>query len=271
MYLCKHAIGTSRDMIEQGIRDGFKVFGISDHIAYPTKGTSYRMEYEYKEGYLADLKKLKEEFSQITVLRGFEAEYQRKLLYQWVEMFEKDEIDYLILGQHYKDIDDESTYYGYRDDTDEIVSYVDQCIEAMRTGLILFVAHPDLYLNGISFFDDLCYRESKRLIEATIKYDVFLEYNAGGVRSSIGSELSQKEYRYPNYNFWQIVKELGAKVVVSSDAHSPRQINDYYYQLACQQVYDLELNVLEEIDLEAYSNRVKQFVEQYNDICRNGQ
>ncbi|MDF9866794.1 histidinol-phosphatase (PHP family) [Bacilli bacterium PM5-3] len=269
-YLCKHALGSSKDMIEQGIKEGFEVFGISDHIAYPTKCTSFRMEFEQKTDYLNDLKNLKSKYKNIKVLRGFEAEYQRDLLYQLVDMFKNDEIDYLILGQHYQNVHKENTYYGMISDPSLIKNYVDQCIEAMKTGLILFIAHPDLFINNISKFCDTCIDESKRLIEAAIKYDVYLEYNAGGMRSSINAGFSQEEYRYPRYEFWQLVKELNAKVVVSSDAHTPQQINDDIYQLACQQVDELGLNVIEEINFELYQERVNEFIKRYDEIRING-
>ena len=270
-YLCKHAKGSAQDMLLQGIKDGFKMFGISDHIAYPTKETAFRMEYEEKEQYLNELKLLKQNYSnQIIFLRGFEVEYQREYLYQLVDMFANNEIDYLIIGQHYRDVHNPSTYYGSRIGSRQINSYVDQCIEAMKTGLFLFVAHPDLFMNSLNYFDEVCYDEAKRLIEAAIKYDVYLEYNAGGVRYSESLGLFPSEYGYPRKEFWQLVKELGAKVVVNADAHSPQQINDYAYNLACQQATDLELDILEKIDLTEYNKRVKDFITRYNEIKKDG-
>ena len=265
-YLCKHALGSAKDMVEQAIEDGYTTIGISDHIAYPTKSTRYRMEYEQKGDYIQELKQLKNEYSNITLLSGFEAEYQRDLLHLLVDLFNNDEIDYLILGQHYANVHDESTYYGFHRDTMAASEYVDQCIEAMQTGLFMFIAHPDLFLNCIDNFEDVCYEQSKRLIEAALKYDVFLEYNAGGIRANERHGISQMNYSYPRYEFWQIVKALGAKVIVNADAHAPQQISDEAYQKACQQTQELGLTVIEEIDFVSYKNRVNEFTRQYNEI-----
>ncbi|MDL2211418.1 histidinol-phosphatase [Erysipelotrichaceae bacterium OttesenSCG-928-M19] len=266
-YLCKHAFGSAQEMVEQGLKDGYQIIGISDHIAYPTKNTAFRMEYEEKNSYLEDLKNLKIKYQdKITVLRGFEAEYQRELLYQLVDMFYNNQIDYLILGQHYRNIHKSNTYYGNRLSSRHIKNYVDQCIEAMKTGLFLFVAHPDLFMNSLEYFDENCYDESVRLIKAAIKYDVYLEYNAGGVRYGERLGLYQHEYSYPRLEFWELVKKFDAKVVINSDAHSPLQISDSAYKLACQQAYDLELNIVENIDLKEYNKRVNDFVIEYNKI-----
>ena len=270
-YLCKHASGSARDMVRQAMKDGYEIIGISDHIAYPTKATRFRMEYEEKEGYLQELKQLQHDYQDnIKVLRGFEAEYQREYLYQLVDLFSENKIEYLTLGQHYQDINNLSTYYGQQISQQQIKLYVDQCIEAMQTGLFLFVAHPDLFMNNIQDFDDFCYEEAKRLMEAAIKYNVYLEYNAGGVRYGTRLGLKRNEYPYPRLEFWQLARELKVKVIVNSDAHSPQQITDAAYLLACQQANDLGLDVVEELDLSEYQQKVMEFVTRYNEIRKNG-
>lgn len=260
-HLCKHAVGDVFVMVDQAFLEGFSHIGISDHVALPIKATTHRMEYEERIAYLNDLNQVIKDYqnkSQIKILRAFEAEYQEEYLYLYNDWFKNKEIDYLILGQHFEDVNDPSTYFGAKVNHQQIIKYVDICIEAMKSGLFLFIAHPDLFMNQLNDFDDVCYEQSVRLINASLQYNVYLEYNAGGIRYSSYYDLSQKEYFYPRYEFWQLVKQLNGKVVVNADAHAPEEINDEAYQEALKQVVDLNLNLVKEINFDFYHQRINE-------------
>lgn len=153
-YRCKHAVGDEEEMIKQAISDGFEVVGISDHIAYPISATMFRMEYEEKDEYLSLLDKYRLKYQdKIKVYRGFEAEYEERFKEYIVDMYLNDRIDYLALGQHYYDVEKPETYHGNISVPSDLYLYVDQCIDAMKSGLFLFFAHPDLCFNYIYNFD----------------------------------------------------------------------------------------------------------------------
>lgn len=254
-YRCKHAIGSEKDMVLEALKHEFKYIGIADHMAYPTSYQSFRMNYEERFEYLDNLNQLKNEYN---ILRGFEAEYQEEFFNEIIDHLKNNRIDYYILGQHYVDLNREETYFGYHLDNELITKYVDLCIEGMRTGVYLYLAHPDLFLMN-NHFDKHTKKESIRLIEASIKYDVYLEYNAGGLRQGLNTNQKRELYRYPKYDFWNLVKEYNGLVVIGSDAHMPQEINDEAFNLALKEVKELGLNLIEEIDFDRYFKRLEQY------------
>lgn len=249
-YLCKHAVGDSKTMIEQAIKDGFKLIGISDHIAYPITETNYRMEYEERFIYFDELKKLKNQYSDIVILRGFEAEYQPEFTDYYLSLFKKGSIDYLILGQHYQDVNYPQTYYGRNMSLLRIKEYVDRCIQAFESELFFFIAHPDLFLSEDIKFTIGIEEECIRLIKAAIKNNVYLELNAGGLRNKKG---------FPNNDFFKLVAKYQAPVIINSDSHHSDHINDKYVQQAYLMAQELNLNLVEP-DFKAYQKRIKEKV-----------
>ena len=258
-YLCKHASGSVIDMVNEAVKQKFDVIGISDHIPYEEAETLYRMDYGEREQYLTEAQHIKKlyQHSKIKIYIGYEAEYQKKYLSYLIKLFQDKEIDYLILGQHYQDVTNLYTYYGRSTTLEQLRNYVDDCIAAFKTNLFWFIAHPDLVLMSFSTYtDEAVLKECERLIRAAIEYDVYLEYNAGGVRNGYYHNLTQEDYLYPKVEFWQLVKKLNGKVVVNADAHSPQQINDAAYKLAQKQVKELGLNLVEP-NFEHYYKKIK--------------
>lgn len=262
-YRCKHASGDELAMCSQGYIDGFEVFGISDHIAYPIAETKYRMEFSEKDEYLQTLKELKEQYKdKFKFYRGFEAEYQKEFIPYLKSLFKDDLIDYLVLGQHYYDVNKPQTYYGGARNYNAVTTYVNHCLKAMESGLFLFLVHPDLFLNAELEFDEFVKQESIRLIQGAIDHEVYLEYNAGGLRNGIRYHTKPTLYSYPRTDFWQLVAQMQAEVVVNADAHSPIEISDKAYEMAENNAKALNLNLVEEIDFERYFKRIKQVINQ---------
>lgn len=257
-YRCKHAIGSEKEMIDVAMKNNYKYIGISDHMAYPTNHQNYRMNYEERFDYLKELDQLKNKHKDVNILRGFEAEYQKEFFDEIISHLKNDRVDYYILGQHYENLNLEQTYFGNEISDEQITKYVDLCIEGMKTGVFIYLAHPDLFLMN-NTFDQHAYNQSKRLIEASIEYGVYLEYNAGGLRQGINTKTKRELYRYPKFDFWNIVKQLNAEVVLGADAHMPNEINDQAYQLAIKEIEDLKLNLIKDIDFDRYFNRLLQY------------
>jgi histidinol-phosphatase (PHP family) len=230
-------------------------------MPYLNDATGNRMDYREKKAYLTTISKLKVKYqNQIVVLRGFETEYQADLAPELKSMFINRQIDYLVLGQHFHSVYDIYTYYPLNRDSRMIKAYVDRCIAAFASGLFLFIAHPSLPFMNIRHFDEVCVRESKRLIQAAIDYHVYLEYNAGGVRKSLAKKLTRENYRYPHHDFWQIVKELQAPTIINADAHAPAQISDQAYWQAHLDAQEIGLNVIRNLDYQRYFKQIAKIV-----------
>lgn len=245
-FRCNHAYGTEKEYIENAIKEGLKILGFSDHVPMPFKNgyySSYRMKPELLEGYMSTILKLKKEYEgQIKILIGFEAEYYPKYFEDMLAMLSSYEYDYLILGQHFIGNEDEegSPYSGSRtDDKNILEQYVNQCIEAMDSGIFTYIAHPDI-INYI--YDDKTYHENmERLCEAALKYDMPLEINLLGMEDN---------RCYPGERFFRIAGSVGNKVIIGCDAHEPRHIIDHKLLSRAEAMAEkLGLNVVDYVEI----------------------
>lgn len=253
IYLCRHASGTVKDYVKLAIDNNYEEIGISDHAPFPEdlriKLNSTRMrEDEFINTYLLELQTTREGFQdQIKVLFGTEIEYlpeTKDLL-----PFYKDKLDYLILGQHYY-IKNGNYYSVFGDNkynprevkvlSEDLYIYANTISEALNTGYFKILAHPEIIMIVYPKWDEHCIAAMKIIIEACIRNDVYIEFNANGLRRGIYEPYPgckfDKLYMYPRFEFWELLyKEYNYdKVIISDDSHSLKDFNDY----ATKQAYN---------------------------------
>ncbi len=238
---CRHASGEDREYVEAAILAGMETIGFSDHTPYPFGNgyrSSIRMDCSEIAGYVSSILRLRDEYKKdIRILLGVEAEYYPLFFEAWQKLVADYPFDYFILGQHCIGNEIEDDYSGRPTfDPARLAAYVDQVIEAMQTGIYLYLAHPDL-LAYIPCHTKHYKAEMRRLCEAAKGMSVPLEINLLGMR----------EHRlYPNPSFWRIVCEVGNDVVLGSDAHRP--IDMYHEETvikACKMVKKYGLHLIE--------------------------
>lgn len=235
---CQHASGTEREYIEAAIDMGIKKFGFSDHIPCPFQDgyvSHIRMTMEQAGEYVSCIRKLAEEYKdEIEVYVGFEAEYIPRFYAQQMAMFRSLGCDYLIMGQHFLDSEQNGPYMGApTDDESRIRAYVNSIIEGMETGSYSYLAHPDLmnYQGMDSVYDWEMTRLCKRLKELQIP----LELNILGMGEG---------KHYPADRFWRVAGEIGNDVILGLDAHCVQNIQaveSYEKCLAIVEKYQLLL------------------------------
>ncbi|MBR2472618.1 MAG: histidinol-phosphatase [Clostridia bacterium] len=219
-FRCNHASGTEEEYVRNAIDRGIKVLGFSDHTPYVFEGDHYsyfRMRPELLEDYVSSVLALREKYKyEIEIHLGVEIEYYPKYLPETLKMLREYPIEYLILGQHFVGNEIGEPYCGRASDSEELLErYVDQCIEALRTGMFTYLAHPDLL-----FFvgdDDIYCKHMQRLCAAAKELDMPLELNLLGLKDG---------RNYPNELFWEIAAAEGCKAILGCDAHSPEALSD---------------------------------------------
>ncbi|MCR4911167.1 MAG: histidinol-phosphatase [Bacilli bacterium] len=246
-YRCGHAVGKEEEYILSAINMGIKRLGISDHIFLPHHSQlGIRGDIDELDGYLSSLKYLREKYKdKIEIKIGFEAEYLPSYLSYYQSLLDNHDIDYLILGQHCYEENDELKYYFRKDQLiDGFIRYVDDVIKGMETGLFKYVAHPDLFYNSCK---DLDFYElekgSRRIIEKAIELNIPLEINMCGMR--------KKNYdpntHYPSNFFFILAREYqGVKFVYGVDAHDPEWINYDYIKKLIDFSNGLDLDVIDD-------------------------
>ena len=214
-YRCRHASGSDEEYIKSAMEAGIKYLGFSDHAPYIFPDgyeNSYRVQMCNAESYVKDLQGLREKYQgQIEISIGFEMEYYPAYFDDMLKIAKDVGTEYLILGQHFL-FNEHPNGVGSGGPTDNIEHlrvYVDEIIEAIKSGVFSYIAHPDyMCFTG----DEEIYRsEMTRLCLKAKEYDIPLEINLVGIR---------KKKHYPCDRFWQIAGEVGAPVTIGYDAHS---------------------------------------------------
>lgn len=264
---CNHAEGTVEDYVKSAIECGIGELGMSDHAPIPRDFMSEEeylvnccdenMSNEIAIKYINEIEECKEKYKdQIKIYSGFETEFVLNHLDFYQDL--RNKVDYLNVGIHFFSLGDKiiDTYHdvNYKN----VDYYLYSCIEAMKSGLFNTLVHPDLFMynyysaNGkYRDFDADARRVTKAICEAAIKYNVYLEVNANGIRNSIRKGYTnESEWLYPCVEFWKVAKEYKElKIIIGADAHSPKFFFSEYIELAKDFCKRLNLNILEKMEI----------------------
>ena len=261
--LCGHAVGKVKDYVDMAVKLGFKEIGISDHAHTPE---SFMSPFDYERNALSQMM-TDDEFeniyvpqvleekkrNDIKVFLGLETEYVPEHHDYFVDLRKK--LDYLVLGLHFFNCNNK-TYDTYDDINEETLKiYTDTAIKAMATGLDTIFAHPDLFMygykskDGFRVFDETCKECTKKIIDAAIKFDIYLEVNANGIKNTYQDFPDYKNFLYPREEFWEIVKNSDAKIVIGADAHKPEALGNEIVEKAFAFAEKLNLNICDFVKL----------------------
>jgi len=219
-YRCNHAGCSDQRYVDLAIEAGLEVLGFSDHTPYVGfEGdfySFYRMLPEQLSDYVESLGALRAQYEgKIELHIGLEAEYYPKLFWGLLEFLRPYGIEYLILGQHYIDDDQHGMYVQWAKNEADFVKYTDQCVEALKTGLFSYIAHPDIV--GFDRKHPAFRREMGRICCAANEEGVPVEVNVLGIA---GKRI------YPTEEFLAICREYDTPVIVGVDAHLPDSFKD---------------------------------------------
>ena len=242
---CHHATGEVREYIEAAISGGVKYFGFSEHIpfVFPENYEPWsKLQSSEVSDYFNEINALREEFKdKIDISIGYEMEYYPKFFEEMYKSAKKAGAEYLILGQHF--LGGEGIYginaFIATEDKSVLCEYADTIVEAMKTGVFTYVAHPDVltYLG-----DEKDYREEMRKVcVASRETGVPVEINLNGIYFGRS---------YPKEEFWELAGEEKCPVVIGCDAHEPKRACDMVsFKTAMEMVKKYKLNLLEKPEL----------------------
>ena len=241
---CNHATGTEREYVEAAIQRGLKIFGFSDHTPqYFPSGycTFMRMRTHELPEYCMEVRKLQREYKdQIQVRLGLEVEYYPAIWRDLLMRAQDSGVEYMILGQHWlgNEIDEPGSAAACCDEH-TLQRYCHQVSNAMETGKLTYIAHPDL----INFVGDAkIYRKHIRdLCRVANETGTPLEINLLGLAYG---------RHYPNPLFWEVAAEEGCKAILGLDAHAPAHIlNEESEKRALEMVRSLGINLQDTVEL----------------------
>lgn len=249
---CMHASGTDEDFITHALEGGFTTLGYADHAPFPYQNgyvSRIRMPASELEGYIASINALRDRYEgQIEVLLGLECEYWPRYRDHILRMRDMG-IEYYVLGQHYADSEECTTYTGLECVSDDgIKRYAEATCNAIRTGLYLYVAHPDLMMRHRTDeqWNAACEEAADAICQAAHEAHMPLEYNLAGLEL----QLNGKERGYPSKPFWNYVKKWNNPVILGVDAHEPEMLSNLHlWEVGRQNVMNMGFTLVDAMDI----------------------
>lgn len=254
---CKHAYGKDEEYVISAIENQYKILGFSDHSCwkYNTGFVSgMRMRLNEFDGYKNSILSLKEKYKDYIEIRfGMEAEYFQKYMEWMLDFCIKEDIDYLILGNHYNKSDELGCYYGHCS-YNRINDYFEDCIKGMETGMYAYLAHPELILRSHRW-DENIEMGFHRICQKAKELDIPLEYNVLGLQMN----MRMNKEMYPHKKFWKIASFYHNKAIIGMDAHQPRDLDAELYDLAFYHLSKYDVEIVKDIPKIDYQKIKKNF------------
>lgn len=261
---CHHAVGNAGDYVKKAVELGFREIGITDHAPIPEE---FMTPKEYEDNwceqnmkldtvavYLRDIEEARRIYGkQIRILSGFESEFLPERLPFYASLRKK--VDYLNLGVHYFKYQGR-IYNSYSEvDYNSLSGYAETAVAGMESGLFNTLVHPDLFMfayrdkEGKRRFDKACESAARRICEAAVINQVYVEVNANGLKNSVLFGNS-KDWLYPVKGFWEIAREYPElRIIIGADAHDPNHLANENVEAVCRFCGDLGLNIRERMEI----------------------
>ena len=246
---CHHAdMVPDEAFVEAAIGAGLTILGFSEHAPWPyetdTCFKGMRMDTEEFPQYVESVRRLQKRYQdKIRIYLGLECEYYPKYL-PWLASV-RDQLDFVILGNHWADTDEFGNTYGYYYKTsDELRRYTEVQVEAMESGLFCYAAHPDFGFSSWPQADEVFASCARTICRAAKRLNMPIEYNLYGLEK--GERRGHPGLGYPCSRFWEIAAEEGCTALIGYDAHYLRHLqNTKYRDMAEAFLRGLGLSVLE--------------------------
>ena len=136
-YRCHHALGSDEQYVKSAIAAGFEEIGFSDHTPWKYDSSfvaGMRMKLDEFSEYKRSVFALKEKYrDQITIRLGLEAEYFPQYMPWLKEFAQREELDYILFGNHYYQSDERRIYFGTVCASPTYLDiYVQECINGLE-------------------------------------------------------------------------------------------------------------------------------------------
>ena len=227
------------DFIRFAISEGFTSYGISSHAPLPFS-TAWTMEWDRMDDYLSEFARLKEKYAdKIELAIGLEIDYLNEESHPAIPRFQEFPLDYpngsvhILYSPHGKVVQIDTPadkirqlidahFEGDLDYVDHL--YYKNLLRMVELGGFDILGHADKMHYNAS-----CYRPG--LLDEPWYDALVRDYFAEIARHGYIVEINTKSYHdlgtfYPNERYFPLLKELGIRVQVNSDAHYPERINN---------------------------------------------
>ena len=247
---CNHAENTIEENVELAIKYGLKVLGFSEHCFSPSATNNhYRLgSADIVEEYLKTIDICKEKYrDKIQILAGFEVDYFLKDL-EWLKnLYHREDVDFFVLGLHGTKVGAEFKFTDM--DQQHLKKYCSLMVDAMKSDLFDYVAHPDLFTESASSWNKTHTEISYQIARLAKQLNIPLGFNINGMFSKKRKYLDGWRYIYPHQKFWEIVAEVQAPVLIEMDVHNEAMWTSEVVAQAIAWTKELNLKVIDYLTL----------------------
>lgn len=223
---CRHASGTMEAYVRAALEKGIQSIGFADHA--PTEDgfdQRHRMDWHQFDGYVDEVRQLRNEMPEIEILLGIEADMYDGFENSLTALRERFPIDYVIGSVHYADqrlIFHLTEHDISPDRTEEVLkSYVRRVENGIATKLVDIVGHLDVikYISPNQLQN--IHNAMGELFDRIAAAGIIVELNTSGLRKKI-----RRIFPDP-----LIIRSLAGRHIpfcLSSDAHQPSEVGDCF-------------------------------------------
>lgn len=222
---------SDEEILKTAKQTGISMLGFSEHVPNPDlefPDEDHRMMLSEVDGYIASINKMKQENPDMTILAGFEAEFDPMKESFLGEMREK--VDYMILGQHF--VKNGMQMVSQKGNPNYPLEYAQMVCTGIESGLFDIVAHPDCFMEfrdtisdeNKASFEANCIKASHMICQKAAEMGIPIEINLGNALNN--QFLNDGNLGIPHPLFWQIAKDYDVKVLKGIDAHSLSAFED---------------------------------------------
>ena len=216
---------SDEEILKTAKQAGISMLGFSEHVPNPNlilPDEDHRMLLSEVDGYIASINKMKQENPDMTILVGFEAEFDPMKESFLGEM--RDKVDYMILGQHF--VTRGLQNVPSKNNPNYPLEYAQMVCKGIESGLFDIVAHPDHFMKfrdtisdeNKASFEANCIKASHMICQKAAEMGIPIEINLSPALNN--KILSDGNLTYPHPTFWQVAQEIdGLQVLKGVDAH----------------------------------------------------
>ncbi|KAJ7165422.1 Polymerase/histidinol phosphatase-like protein, partial [Mycena filopes] len=250
---CKHAVGTLEEVVLEAIRQGFQVYGLTEHVPryrtadlYPEEEsiTPEQLASQFEQ-FLVEAHRLKLLYApQIRLLVGLETDYITPLDLQKLDALLQQHrglVEYIVGSVHHVNgipIDFDSVTFRKAvesidstlttKDAGFLCTYFDAQYELLQRFEPEVIGHLDLcrlYNPALRFSDyPEAFERVERNIRYAISYGALFEVNASALRKNWNTP-------YPGEDLLEIILQRGGRLTLSDDSHGPHAVGLNYARL----------------------------------------
>ncbi len=225
-FRCNHCKGDVEDYVSAAKAEGADILGFADHAPLPPgRWSEHRMRIDELEQYLDAIDESRKKNPDMRLYAGLECEYSESLLqYLDENIFKNSRFDFLIGAEHWVPFRGDWVFVDDVSTVQHLVAYAENQTAMMESGYFLFIAHPDLFMQGYQSWDSNAKACARDILAVAESLRVPVEINGNGFSSTdIRTELGVDK-KYPYDSFWETASEYDVQAVCSTDAHDPSEV-----------------------------------------------